>query len=138
MHLWLCFWSWYFENLIGGGEMNKVHGKTIFTQNGLSIQKLWQETCFFAKNGLLLSLLGIREKSFSFPIHAVNFCETFSTCSPSSLGQDLMVKNAKQLFFFVWASWVRNGSFEVFFWEKGLCLLEVKPWICVFLIFNLF
>jgi hypothetical protein len=24
----------------GGGEMNKVHGKTIFIQNGLSIQKL--------------------------------------------------------------------------------------------------
>jgi hypothetical protein len=26
--------------------MNKVHGKTIFTQNGFSIQKLLQETCF--------------------------------------------------------------------------------------------
>jgi hypothetical protein len=73
--------------------MNKVYGKTKFTQNGLSIQKLWQETCFFAKNGQILSLPGTREKNFSFPIRAVNFCETFCTCSPSSLGQDLTVKN---------------------------------------------
>jgi hypothetical protein len=75
--------------------MNKVHGKTIFTQNGLSIQKLWQETCYFAKNGQLLILLGTREKNFSFPIRAVNFCKENCTCSPNSLGQDLMVKNAK-------------------------------------------
>jgi hypothetical protein len=30
--------------------MNKVYEKTNFTQNGLSIQELWQETCFFMKN----------------------------------------------------------------------------------------
>jgi hypothetical protein len=35
--------------------MNKVYGKTIFTQNGPSIQKLWQETCFFAKIKQLFS-----------------------------------------------------------------------------------
>jgi hypothetical protein len=40
MQLWLSFWSCFFENFSGDGEMNKVHGKTIFTQNGLSIQKL--------------------------------------------------------------------------------------------------
>jgi hypothetical protein len=78
--------------------MNKVHGKTNFTQNGLSIQKLWQKTCFFVKNGQLLFLPGTREKNFSFPIRAVNFYETFYTCSPSSLGQDLTVKNAKFYF----------------------------------------
>jgi hypothetical protein len=33
-------WSWFFGNFSGGGEMNNVHGKTIFTQNGLFIQKL--------------------------------------------------------------------------------------------------
>jgi hypothetical protein len=76
--------------------MNKVHGKGIFTQNRLSIQKLWQETYFLAKNGQLLSLLGIREKKFSFPICAANFCKTFYTCSPSSLGQDLTVINVKK------------------------------------------
>jgi hypothetical protein len=65
-------------------------------QNGLSIQKLWQETCFFAKNGKLLSLPGTREKNLFFPIRVVNFCETFCTCSLSSLGQDLMIKNAKK------------------------------------------
>jgi hypothetical protein len=45
----------------------------------------------FEKNGQLLSLLGTREKYYSFPIRVVNFCETFCTCSPSSLGQDYMV-----------------------------------------------
>jgi hypothetical protein len=40
MQLWLFFLSLFFENFSGGGEMNKVHGKTIFTQIGLSIQKL--------------------------------------------------------------------------------------------------
>jgi hypothetical protein len=34
------FFVMIFENFSGGGEMNKVYGKTIFTQNGLSIQKL--------------------------------------------------------------------------------------------------
>jgi hypothetical protein len=34
------FWSCFFENFSGGGGMNKVYGKTNFTQNGLSIQKL--------------------------------------------------------------------------------------------------
>jgi hypothetical protein len=76
--------------------MNKVYGKTNFTQTGLSIQKLWQETCFFAKNGQLLSLPGTRGKNYSFSICVVNFCKTFCTCSPSSLGQDLTVKNAKR------------------------------------------
>jgi hypothetical protein len=43
------------------------------------------------------------EKSFSFhfklyniTIRAVNFCETFWTCSCNSLGQDLTVKIAKK------------------------------------------
>ena len=34
------FFVMIFEKFDGGGEMNKVHGKTIFIQNGLSIQKL--------------------------------------------------------------------------------------------------
>jgi hypothetical protein len=55
--------------------------------------------------------------------------------SPSSLGQDLTVKNAKKI---VWASWARNGSFEVFFKKKELCPSRVRPWICVFLIFFIF
>jgi hypothetical protein len=59
----------------------------------------------FCTNGgqSLLSLLGTREKNFSFhfkrynlTIRAVNVSETFCTCSPSSLGQDLTVKSAKK------------------------------------------
>jgi hypothetical protein len=37
--------------------------------------------------------LDTREKNFYFQIHAVNFCKTFCACSPSSLGQDLTIKN---------------------------------------------
>jgi hypothetical protein len=51
-----------------------------------------------AKNRQLLFLLGTRGKRFSFPIRAVNFCKKKCTCSPSSLGQDLTVKN--EFFFF--------------------------------------
>jgi hypothetical protein len=59
---------------------------------------------FFPKGRqTLLSLLGTREKNFSFhfkgiylTIRAVKFCEIFSTCSPSSLGQDPMVESAKE------------------------------------------
>jgi hypothetical protein len=50
----------------------------------------------------LLSLPGIVEKNFSLnfkrynlTIHVVNFCETFWTCSCSSLEQDLKVKMKK-------------------------------------------
>jgi hypothetical protein len=57
----------------------------------------------------LMFLLGTRENNFSFhfkhynlTIHAVNFFETFCTCSPSSPRQDLTVKIAKNyLFIFV-------------------------------------
>jgi hypothetical protein len=51
----------------------------------------------------LRSLPGISKKNFSFhfkrynlTIRAVNFFETFYICSPSSLGQDLMVKTPKK------------------------------------------
>jgi hypothetical protein len=37
-----------------------------------------------------------RFKRYNLTIHAVNFCETFWTCSCSSLGQDLTVKSAKK------------------------------------------
>jgi hypothetical protein len=55
----------------------------------------------------LLSLPGTGEKNFFFhfkrynlTIRAVNFFETFCTCSSSSLRQDLIVKIAKKSFFF--------------------------------------
>jgi hypothetical protein len=58
-------------------------------------------------NQSLLSLQGTREKNFSFnfkrlilTIRAVNFFETFCTCSPNILGQDLTVKVAKFYFIF--------------------------------------
>jgi hypothetical protein len=98
--------------------MNKVHGKIIFIQNWLSIQKLWQETCFFAKDEQLLSLPCIREKNFSFPIRVVNFCETFFTCFPSSIGQDLTVKNA--IFYFLFSFGLLELEMAILrcFWEK--------------------
>jgi hypothetical protein len=60
---------------------------------------------FFCKEWVASFFGGHKEKKNSFPIHAVNFCKTFCTCSPSSLGQDLTVKNVIFIFyFFVWAS----------------------------------
>jgi hypothetical protein len=91
--------------------MNKVHEKIIFTKNGLSIQKLWQEAYFFVKNGQLLFLPSTREKNLFFPIHAVNFCKTFCTCSPNSLGKDPTIINAKKI----------KNSF-------GLLELEIALW----------
>jgi hypothetical protein len=51
----------------------------------------------------LLSLPGIVGKNFSFnfkhynlTIHVVNFCETFFTSSPSSLGQDPTAESEKK------------------------------------------
>jgi hypothetical protein len=35
-------------------------------------------------------------KRYNLTIRAVNFCETFWTCSCSRLGQDLTVKSAKK------------------------------------------
>jgi hypothetical protein len=59
-------------------------------------------------NQSLLSLLGTVEKNFSFhfkrynlTICAVNFFETFSTCFPSSLGQDTTVKIPIFLIYFL-------------------------------------
>jgi hypothetical protein len=70
----------------------------------------------------LLSLLGTVEKKFSFHfkrynliIRAVNFCETFWTCSCSSLGRDLMVKSAKNEFFLVGLLELETANLECFF-----------------------
>jgi hypothetical protein len=59
----------------------------------------------------LLSLPGSSKNNFSFhfkhynlAICAVNFFETFCKCSPSSLGQDPMVKILKKYIFSVFAS----------------------------------
>jgi hypothetical protein len=60
---------------------------------------------FFAPRAVkgLLSLPGTVEKNFSLnfkrynlTIRVVNLCETFWTCSCSSLGQDLKVKSSKK------------------------------------------
>ena len=96
----------------------------------------------------LLSLLGTREKNFSFQfkcynltICVVNFFETFYTCFPSTLRQDLIVKIAKKKMFFFCLDFLsyRNGRFEFFFLEKKeLHPLGFRPWICVFLIFKIY
>jgi hypothetical protein len=67
-------------------------------KTNFSFKSYDKKLVFFAKNGQLLSMLGIWElgiweKIFSFPIHAVNFCKKNCTCLPSNLGQDLKVKN---------------------------------------------
>jgi hypothetical protein len=39
-------------------------------------------------------------KCYNLTIRAVNFCETFCICFPSSQGQDLTVKNSNFYFYF--------------------------------------
>jgi hypothetical protein len=82
----------------------------------------------------LLTLLGTREKNFSFhfkcnylTIRAVKFCKKFYTCSPSSLGQDPTIESAKKNFEkFIWACSTKNGSFGVVFEKKGVKLVPLS------------
>jgi hypothetical protein len=80
-----------------------------------------------------LSLLIKKKKIFSFhfkryylAIRAVNFFETFCSCSPSSLVQDPMVKIPEIEFFSVFAYWARNGRFEHFLEKNDLHPLGVN------------
>jgi hypothetical protein len=102
--------------------MNKVHGKTIFTQNGRSIQKLWQETCFFAENGQLLPLPGTRKKTYLSQSVWSTFAKLFAHIFLVVPGKILQLKLQKNNSFFVWASWAGNGSFEVFLKKKNFVL----------------
>jgi hypothetical protein len=72
-------------------------------EDGAEAQSYLVQKICTKRNQTLMSLLGTREKNFSFhfkhynlTIRAANFFELFCTCSPSSLGQDLMVKTAKK------------------------------------------
>jgi hypothetical protein len=62
--------------------------------------KVMTRNLFFCEEWAASFLARHKGKNLSFPILAVNFCETFCTCFPSSLGQDLIVKNAI-LFYFI-------------------------------------
>jgi hypothetical protein len=80
----------------------------------------------------LLSLSGTSKKNFSFhfkcynlTIRAVNFFETFCTCSPSSLVQDHIVKIPK-IEFFPFLLTELNGRFEHSFEKNDLRPLGVK------------
>jgi hypothetical protein len=67
------------------------------------------ELKFFAPKAVKVCIpVGYNGKNFSFhfkhynlTIHVVNFFETFCTCSPSSLGQDLIFKIAKKNYLFL-------------------------------------
>jgi hypothetical protein len=79
--------------------------------NGAEPQNCIVEIFCATSSESLLSLLGTVEKNFSFhfkrynlTIREVNFFETFCTCSPSSLGQDPIVKIPKKDIFFFFAS----------------------------------
>jgi hypothetical protein len=60
-------------------------------------------------------------KGYNLTIRAINFFETFCTCSSGSLVQDPTVKIPKiELFFSILAYWARNGWFEHFFEKNDL------------------
>jgi hypothetical protein len=125
----------FLKILVEVGEWIKYTGKHIWLKTDFPFKSYDKNLFFFAKNGQLLSLLGTREKNFSFPIRAVNFCKTFCTCSLRSVGQDLTVKIAKKILKIHLGFLSYKWQFWMFFEKKGLCPLGVRPWICVFFIF---
>jgi hypothetical protein len=56
----------------------------------------------------------------------VNFCETFCTCSPSSLGQDPTVENAKEWKKSFELLELKMGDLECFFEKNGFGPLGVN------------
>jgi hypothetical protein len=97
-------------------------GKQFLPKMNFPFKSYDKKLVFFAKNGQLLSLPGTRKRKISFPIRTINFFETFCTCSPSSLGQDLTVKNVNKNIFKKYLGFLaRNGSFE--------CLLKKKAFV---------
>jgi hypothetical protein len=75
-------------------------GKQILPKTDFPFKSYDKKLVFLRRMGSFFSYQAQGEKKNSFPIRAVNFCKTFCTCSPSSLGQDLTVKNAKKYYFF--------------------------------------
>jgi hypothetical protein len=73
--------------------MNKVHN---FYPKQTFHSKVMTRKLFFCEEWVASFPAEYKGKKISFPTRAVNFCETFCTCSPSSLGQDLTVKNTKK------------------------------------------
>jgi hypothetical protein len=92
----------------------------------------------------LLSLPGTVEKNFSslfkrynLTIRVVNFCETFWTCSCSSLGQDLMVKCEKKWKNSVELLELETAILECFLEKTPLSPLGVKSLILSTLLFKI-
>jgi hypothetical protein len=49
MQLWIFFWSWFFENLSGGGEMNKVHYKQFLPKTDFPFKSYDKKLVFSKK-----------------------------------------------------------------------------------------
>jgi hypothetical protein len=76
-------------------------GKQILPKTDFPLKSYDKKLVFLRRMGNFFPYWTQGKKKISFPIRAVNFCETFCTRSPSSLGQDLTVKNAKKIIFFL-------------------------------------
>jgi hypothetical protein len=75
-------------------------------------------------------------KHYNLTIHAVKFFETFCTCFPSSLGQDLTVKSAIFIKIFPFGLLeLEMADLRCFLRKKDLHSLgakETKPTFCIF------
>jgi hypothetical protein len=91
-------------------------GEQILSKTDFPFRSYDKKLVFLRRMGNFFPLLGTREKNFSFPIRAVNFSETFCTCSPCSVGQDPTTESAKKIF---------KNSF-------GLLELEMANLGCIF------
>jgi hypothetical protein len=108
----------FLKILVEVGEWTKYMEKQILPKTNFPFKSYDKKLVFLQRRGSFFPCRAYKEKNLSFPIREVNFCETFCTCSPSSLGQDLTIKNILKNYFFIWASWARNGSFECFLRKK--------------------
>jgi hypothetical protein len=70
-------------------------GKQFLPKMDFSLKGYDKKLVFLQRMGSFFPCPTQGKKNKKFLIYAVNFCKTFCTCSPSSLGQDLKVKNAK-------------------------------------------
>jgi hypothetical protein len=75
--------------------MNKYMGKQILPKTDFPFKSYDKKLVFLCIMGSFFCCWAQEKKKILSQSMQSIFCETFCTCSPRSLGQDLMIKNAK-------------------------------------------
>jgi hypothetical protein len=80
--------------------MNKVHGNFFLPKTNFPFKSYDKKPVFLQRMGSFFPCWAQGKKTFLSQSMQSTFLETFCTCSPSSLRQDLMVKNAEKIILF--------------------------------------